>query len=328
MEECVVGIDLGATFTKYGLVARDGRLLAYNSIPTDSTLPYQTFFKQLYLQIGGLRVSVDEEVDVKGIGVGAPTGNSFLGTIENASNLDWSGQVPVVEVLESYSNLLTVLTNDANAAAVGEMLYGAAKGLENFICITLGTGLGCGIVANGKLVAGHTGHAGEIGHTTVYFDGRPCKCGRLGCLETYVSAPGIVYTVQELIKTTETKSKLREISVSELNAKKITQAARQNDLLALEAFEYTGKILGLKLADIVASVNPEVIIMSGGLTKAGTLILDPAKKCMEEHMLSVFKNGVDIFQSTLSDNNAAILGAAAFVWNELENNGRIIENIG
>lgn len=326
MEECVVGVDLGATFTKCGVVARDGRLLAYSSIPTDSTLPYRTFFKQLCLQIEELVESIDDEVTVKGIGVGAPTGNYFSGTIENASNLDWSGQVPVVEVLESYSNLPTVLTNDANAAAVGEMLYGAAKGLKNFICITLGTGLGCGIVANGKLVVGHNGHAGEIGHTTVYFDGRPCKCGRLGCLETYVSAPGVVHTVQELMRTTERESKLREISDTELNAEKITQAARQNDQLALEAFAYTGRILGLKLADIVASVNPEVIIMTGGLSKAGALILDPAKKCMEEHMLSVFKNGVDIFQSTLSDKNAAILGAAALVWNELENKQEI-ENI-
>jgi len=323
MEECVVGIDLGATFTKYGVVARDGRLLAYSSIPTDSTLPYRTFFKQLYLQIEELVESIDEEVIVKGIGVGAPTGNYFSGTIENASNLEWSGQVPVVEVLESYSNLPTVLTNDANAAAVGEMLYGAAKGLKNFICITLGTGLGCGIVANGKLVVGHNGHAGEVGHTTVYFDGRPCKCGRLGCLETYVSAPGIVHTVQELMRATARESKLREISDTELNAEKITQAARQNDQLALEAFTYTGRILGLKLADIVASVNPKVIVMTGGLSKAGALILDPAKKCMEEHMLSVFKNGVEICQSTLSDKNAAILGAAALVWNELENKQEI-----
>lgn len=327
MEECVVGIDLGATFTKYGVVARDGRLLAYSSIPTDSTLPYQTFFKQLYVQIEGLIESLDNEVTVKGIGVGAPTGNYFSGTIENASNLEWSGQVPVVEVLGSYSNLPTVLTNDANAAAVGEMLYGAAKRMKNFICITLGTGLGCGIVANGRLVVGHDGHAGEIGHTTVYFDGRPCKCGRLGCLETYVSAPGIVFTVQELMRTTERESLLREISDSELNAEKITQAARQNDQLALEAFAYTGRILGLKLADIVASVNPGVIVMTGGLSKAGALILDPAKKCMEEHMLSVFKNGVDIIQSTLSDKNAAILGAAALVWNELEHKQEI-KNIG
>lgn len=319
MKECVVGVDLGGTFTKYGLVTRDGRLLAYGSIPTDSTLPYQVFFEQLYRQLVELKESLRNDVNVLGIGVGAPAGNYLLGTIENASNLDWSGKVPVAQVLESYSNLPTYLTNDANAAAVGEMLYGAAKGLNDFICTTLGTGLGCGIVANGRLVIGHDGYAGEIGHTTVYFDGRPCKCGRRGCLETYVSAPGIVHTVEELMAATETKSMLRKLSSCELTAEKITQAARQKDDLALEAFAYTGKILGLKLADIVASMNPEAIIMTGGLAKAGALLLDPAKKSMEEHLLSILKNSVDIIPSSLSDKNAAILGAGALVWNELEN---------
>lgn len=319
MEECVVGVDLGGTFTKYGLVTRGGRLLAYRSIPTDSSLPYQTFFKQLYVQLEALTESLEQDVDVRGIGVGAPTGNYFSGTIENPSNLEWSGKVPVADILNTYSNLPTVLTNDANAAAVGEMLYGAAQGLENFIFITLGTGLGCGMVANGKLIIGHNGHAGEIGHTTVYYDGRPCKCGRQGCLETYVSAPGLIATVEELIANTEMESDLREMPACELTAEKITRAACHNDKLALEAFAYTGRILGLKLADIVISLDPEAIIVSGGLAKAGALILDPAKKSMEDHLLSIFKNQVDIVLSSLSDKNAAILGAAAFVWNELEN---------
>jgi glucokinase len=323
MQEGVVGVDLGGTLTKIGLVTRDGRIVGCKSIPTDSSLPYQTFFEQLYDQVGDLKKSVGKDISLKGIGIGAPTGNQSLGTIEDASNLDWPEEVPVAKVLGSYSDLPTVLTNDANAAAVGEMLYGAARGLDNFITITLGTGLGCGIVANGKLVTGHNGHAGEIGHTTVYFDGRPCSCGRQGCLETYVSAPGLVHTVQILMQKTDTKSVLREIPASELLAEKITEAARQDDPLALEAFEYTGRILGLKLSDIVACVNPERIIVSGGLAKAGSLILDPAKKSMEEQMLNLFKNGVEVFVSSLAKKNMAILGAAAFAWNELESNGRI-----
>lgn len=323
MQEGVVGIDLGGTRTKFGVVTRDGQILEYKTIPTDSSLPYQTFFEQLYDQVGNLKKEFDKDIDLKGIGVGAPSGNQSLGTIEDASNLDWPGAVPVTDVLGSYSDLPTVLTNDANAAAIGEMLYGAARGLENFITITLGTGLGCGIVANGKLVTGYNGHAGEIGHTTVYYDGRPCSCGRLGCLETYVSVPGLIQTVQTLIQETETKSVLREIPAPELIAEQITEAAHDNDILAQKAFEYTGKILGLKLSDIVACVNPERIIVTGGLAQAGSLILDPAKKSMEDQMLNLFKDGVEIFTSSLAEKNMAILGAAAFAWNELENNGRL-----
>ncbi len=323
MQEGVVGVDLGGTRTKFGVVTRDGRILEYKTILTDSSLPYQTFFENLYDQVGDLKKAFDEDIDIKGIGVGAPSGNQSLGTIEDASNLDWPQAVPVTDVLGSYSDLPTVLTNDANAAAIGEMLYGAAKGLENFITITLGTGLGCGIVANGKLVTGHNGHAGEIGHTTVYYDGRPCSCGRLGCLETYVSVPGLIKTVQILLEESETKSVLRDIPSADLVAEQITEAALDDDKLAQKAFEYTGKILGLKLSDIVACVNPERIIVTGGLAQAGSLILDPAKKSMEDQMLNLFKDGVEIFSSTLAEKNMAILGAAAFAWNELENNGRL-----
>lgn len=327
MEEAVVGVDLGGTCTKFGLVTRQGKLLASNTIPTDSNIPYRDFFEQLHIQIRELKNSLDVEIDMRGIGVGAPTGNFFSGTIDNASNLNWSGKVPVKTILESKADLPTVLTNDANAATVGEMLYGAAKGLDNFIAITMGTGLGCGIIANGELVVGHNGHAGEIGHTTVFFDGRSCKCGRQGCLETYVSAPGLIHTVHKLMETTAMESNLRDIPNSDLNAKKVTEAARLNDALALEAFDYTGKILGLQLADIVACFDPEAIIVSGGLSKAGSLILDPAKKNMEEQMLSMFKNKVDILLSSLAEKNAAILGTAAFAWNELENKQNVANQV-
>jgi glucokinase len=320
MKDGVVGIDLGGTCTKFGLVTREGKLLVSRSIPTDSTIAYDVFFEQLYSRIKNLRKVLDEKINLKGIGVGAPTGNHFLGTIDNASNLNWSGKVPVTKLLQSCSKLPTVLANDANAAAVGEMLYGAAKGYKNFIAITLGTGLGCGMVVNGNLVVGHNSHAGETGQTTVVYDGRPCKCGRRGCLETYASAPGLICTVEELIETTNIESKLRDITPSVLTAETITAAARENDLLARKALGYTGKILGLKLADIVACIDPEAIIVSGGLAKAGSLILDPAKKNLEEQLLGIFKNEVDIFPSSLTEKNAAILGAAALAWNELENN--------
>lgn len=323
MNYAVVGIDLGGTCTKYGFVTRDGELLASDAIPTDSQIAHQNFFEQLYDNILELKESLNRTVTVKGIGVGAPTGNYLTGTIDNASNLDWSKQVPVTEILASYSNLPTVLTNDANAATMGEMLYGAGRSLENFIAITLGTGLGCGIVLNNKLVVGQNGHAGEIGHITVSYDGRVCKCGRIGCLETYVSAPGLIKTVMELMDTTELDSELRDLSVSDLDARKITDAARQGDHLALKSFEYTGKILGLKLADIVACINPQAIIVSGGLSKAGSLILEPTKKYMERQLLNIFKGQVDIFKSKLAEKNAAILGAAAFVWKQLEEDSTV-----
>lgn len=320
MKHAVVGIDLGGTCTKFGLVTRNGNLLASDAIPTDSKISYQTFFKRLYDQIKSLKEKVDEPLEIKGIGVGAPTGNYFTGTIDNASNLDWSGKVPVVDVLHSFAPLPVVLTNDANAATMGEMLYGAGQNFENFISLTLGTGLGSGIVINNGLVVGQNGHAGEIGHTTVFYDGRSCKCGRRGCLETYVSAPGLIKTVRELADTKEIESELKGLSDSQLNAKKITAAARENDPLALEAFEKTGRILGLKLADVVACINPEAIIITGGLSKAGSLILDPTKKHMEAQLLDMFKEQVDILLSTLTDKNAAILGSAAFIWKELEEN--------
>ncbi|NGP88367.1 ROK family protein [Fodinibius halophilus] len=318
MQDGVVGVDLGGTCTKFGLVSEEGTLLAYNAIPTNSSITYQQFFEQLFDQVKRLNSSLDKRLNLKGIGIGAPTGNSCMGTIESASNLDWDDNVPVVSLLEEYTSLPTVLVNDANASAVGELLYGVARGMENFVSITLGTGLGCGIVANGKLVMGQRGHAGEIGHTTVYYDGRPCTCGRQGCLETYVSAPGMVKTVQQLLSENGRASILRNITPKKMDAKNITDAARADDEIALEAFEYTGKILGLKLADIVACMNPEAIVVSGGLAKAGDLILEPAKENMEAHVLEIFKDEVDILPSSLTEKNAAILGAAASIWQELE----------
>lgn len=317
IENIVVGIDVGGTSTKFGFVTRDGEILGSDVIPTDSEISYQTFFKRLYSQIESLKESLDESVTIKGIGVGAPTGNYFTGSIDDASNLAWTGRVPVTKTLSSLANMPVVLTNDANAATMGEMFYGAGRELENFISLTLGTGLGSGIVLNNRLIVGQNGHAGEIGHTTVFYNGRKCNCGRRGCLETYVSAPGLIKTVQELADTMEFKSELREMSPSQLSAKKITEAAEVGDPLALKAFEFTGRILGLKLADIVTCINPEAIVLTGGLSKAGSLIVDPTKKHMEDQLLDIFKGEVDIILSTLTEKNAAILGAAAFMWKEL-----------
>ncbi|MEL7832673.1 ROK family protein [Fodinibius sp. Rm-B-1B1-1] len=318
MENVVVGIDVGGTSTKYGFVTRSGELLASDAIPTNSENSYQTFFTHLYKKIDGLKEKLGIPVEIKGIGVGAPAGNNVTGTIDEASNLNWEGSIPVTEILESVANKRVVLTNDANAATIGEMLYGAGQNLENFISLTLGTGLGSGIVLNKKLIVGQNGHAGEIGHTTVFHNGRSCTCGRRGCLETYVSAPGLIKTVNELAETTELESELRDLSANQLNAKRITGAAKDGDVLALKAFEFTGRILGLKLADIVTCINPEAIILTGGLSKAGSLIVEPAKKHMEDQLLDIFKDQVDISLSTLTEKNAAILGAGAFIWKELE----------
>lgn len=323
MKNAVVGIDLGGTSTKFGFVTRTGEILASDAIPTDSEISYQTFFTRLYDQIESLKETLDKPLTLKGMSVGAPTGNYFTGTIENASNLVWSGTVPVTETLSSLANIPVVLTNDANAATMGEMLYGAGQNLENFISLTLGTGLGSGIVLNNQLIIGQNGHAGEIGHTTIFHNGRMCNCGRRGCLETYVSAPGLIKTVQELADTMELKSELRDLSPSQLSAKKITEAAKNDDPLALKAFEFTGRILGLKLADIVTCINPEAIVLTGGLSKAGSLIVNPTKKHMEDQLLGIFKGQVDILLSALTEKNAAILGAAAFMWKELGKTERV-----
>jgi len=318
MQDAVIGIDLGGTSTKFGLVSKEGELLAYDAIPTDSTKTYEHFFEHLYHQADKLQHKVDTDIAIQGIGVGAPAGNYCTGTIEDASNLHWEPNIPVTKTLAQVSNLPTVLMNDANASAEGERLYGAAQGMENFISITLGTGLGCGIVIDGRLVVGQRGHAGEIGHTTVFYDGRECSCGRLGCLETYVSGPGLVATVQELLSKKDIESTLGNMRIADMDAKSITAAARQQDQLAREAFNYTGKILGLKLADMVTTLNPEAIIISGGLAKAGALILEPAKRSMEDHLLEMFQDEVTVLPSSLTEKNAAILGASASIWNTLE----------
>jgi len=256
---------------------------------------------------------VGSDFNLKGMGIGAPNGNFYKGTIEFAPNLPWKGTIDLVEKLKQYFNVPIVLTNDANAAAMGEMIYGKAKGLNEFMVITLGTGLGSGIVVDGKVVYGHDGFAGEIGHTIYDPNGRLCGCGRKGCLETYASATGIVLTVGELLLKSTVQTKLREIPANKLEAKHIHEEALKGDRLALEAFDYTARILGLKLADSIAHTSPEAIFLFGGLAESGDDILIPTKKYMEENLLNIFKNKVRLEISGLMGKNAAILGAAALI---------------
>lgn len=320
-KEVVIGIDIGGTFTKYGIVTRDGKCLKDDFMPTNIYTDFDAYLENLHATIENTYNSIEEELEIKGVGIGAPNGNFYTGTIEQAPNLKWKGVVPVVEKMKNYfKNIPIVLTNDANAAAIGEMIYGGAKGMKDFIVITLGTGLGSGIVSDGKLIYGHDGFAGELGHVNVKINGRQCGCGKKGCLETYVSATGIKRTVFRLLCEMTVESELRNISYNDLDAKMISEAARKGDPIALEAFEYTGKILGVKLADAIEHTSPEAIFLLGGLAKAGDLLLKPTKKYMEENLLPVFKNKVKLLLSSLQEATAGIMGAAALVWNEIENN--------
>ena len=314
--EVVLGIDIGGTNTKLGYVEKSGNLLAEGEMLTEAHRPAEEFFDRLHTQAENLFTPKKDQLKLVGIGLGAPNGNYYKGTIEQPPNLSWK-YVDVVATLRRWYSIPIALTNDANAAALGEMLFGAAKGMKDFIVITLGTGLGSGIVANGELIYGHDGFAGEIGHTIVDPNGRQCGCGRRGCLETYASASGIRKTVEELLKKPAPSSELCEINFEQVTSKRIFEAAQRGDKLALEAFELTGRYLGMKLADSVAHTSPEAIILFGGLAAAGDFIFLPTKKYMEEYLLGIFKNKVRLLPSSLPRGNAAILGAAALMWKQL-----------
>lgn len=312
----VLGVDVGGTNTVFGLVDKIGNVFLLDSIPTQADKSAENLFSRLFEKFHSLSSDAKEEFDLIGIGIGAPNANYYKGTVENPPNLNW-GFVDIINLIKKFSDVPVALTNDANAAALGEMYYGAAKGMKDFIVITLGTGLGSGIVVNGNLVYGHDGFAGEIGHTIFDPQGRQCGCGRKGCLEAYASAPGIKRTVMELIAKTNLKSRLRSISYENLDAKLITELALNGDELALEAFDFTAKVLGIKLADAVAHTSPEAIILFGGLANAGDLLLVPTKKYLDENVFHVFKNKVKILKSELNEGKSAVLGAAALIWHEL-----------
>ncbi len=319
MKEVVIAIDIGGTYTKYGILDRAGNCLQEDFISTDVYREFEAYLESLHSVVENTMSSIHEEINVLGVGIGAPNGNYYKGTIEHPPNLNWKGIIPIVDKLKNYfQGIPIVLTNDANAAALGEMIFGGAKGMKDFIVITLGTGLGSGIVVNGNLVYGHDGFAGELGHVNVKLKGRDCGCGKKGCLETYVSATGIKRTVFHLLSERTYESELRKISYADLTAKMITESARKGDQIALEAFEYTGKILGSKLADAVSHTSPEAIFLLGGLAKANDLILIPTKLYMEENLLPIYRNKIKILPSSLQETNAGVLGAGALAWNELD----------
>ncbi len=317
MKKAAIGVDIGGTNTVMGVVDEQGNVLRQQTIPTVTHPDYSIYMNALTESLKSLAESAKSEADILGIGIGAPNGNFYNGTIEFAPNLKFKGIVPVVDFIREKMNYpIIILTNDANAAAIGEMIYGGARQIRDFIMITLGTGVGSGIVVNGEMVYGHDGFAGEIGHTIVDPEGRHCGCGRKGCLETYTSAPGIKRTVFQFLSEMTEDSVLRGYSFNDLSAKKIDEAARGGDPVALKAFDYTGKILGLKLADAIAHTSPEAIFLFGGLAQARELIFEPVKKYMEHYLLNIYKNKVRLLPSELPPGDAAVLGSAALVWKE------------
>jgi glucokinase len=315
LEPLAIGIDIGGTGTKFGIVDRIGNVLFTGDLSTKKHKKIETFIEELHDKLSALIATVGGAGRIRGIGVGAPNGNFYTGTIEYAPNLPWKGIVPLAQLIQDKFQLPTNLTNDANAAAIGEMMYGAAQGMKDFIMITLGTGVGSGIVANGHLILGHDGFAGELGHTIIIPDGRFHEgTGKHGSLESYASATGVMLTAKEVLAKTKDKSLLRDIPLDEIDSRKVYDAAVQGDKIAKEIFDYTGKILGLALANFVMFSSPEAIILFGGLTKAGDLILKPTRENMEANLIQVFQNRVKILVSHLRESDAAILGASALVW--------------
>jgi glucokinase len=316
-KKVVLGVDIGGTNTKFGYVDRAGKCLADASIPTHAQQPADQFFSRLQQESKQLFESLKKGHELIGLGIGAPNANFYKGTIEHPPNLSWDF-VDVRAELGKYYSIPLAITNDANAAALGEMVFGAARGMKDFIVITLGTGLGSGIVANGELIYGADGFAGEIGHTIVDPNGRKCGCGRRGCLETYCSATGLCRTVQELICNSMEPSELRNVSYADLTAQMVSESASRGDKLAKQAFELCGHILGLKLADSVAHLSPEAIIFFGGMASAGDLIFEPTKRSLEAHLFPIFRNKVKLMPSQLIEGSAAVLGASALIWKTME----------
>lgn len=315
MDAFVVGVDIGGTGTKFGIVDNVGNVLFASEISTKKHEQVHTFIDELHQELSVLIEKVGGVGRIKGIGVGAPNGNVYTGNIEYAPNLPWKGIIPLARMIQDKFKIPVRLTNDANAAAVGEMMYGAAQGMKDFIMITLGTGVGSGIVANGQLIYGHDGFAGELGHTTIIPDGRLHPgTGKKGSLESYASATGVVQSAIEILENSNRPSLLRDIPKEALNSKVVFEAATKGDEVAKEVFAFTGKVLGMALANFVMFSSPEAIILFGGLTKAGDLILKPTREHLEANVIEIFQNKVKILVSHLKESDAAILGASALMW--------------
>ena len=311
----VVGMDIGGTNTVFGIVDQRGNVLATDSVKTQSYAKIEEYVEAVSSRLLPLIESVGGVEKIKGMGVGAPNGNFYNGTIEFAPNLPWKGVIPLAALFEEAIGVPTALTNDANAAAIGEMTYGAARGMKDFIMITLGTGVGSGIVINGQLVYGHDGFAGELGHVVVRREnGRACGCGRKGCLETYCSATGVARTAREFLVARPEPSLLRDIPAEEIVSKDVYDAAVKGDKLALDIFEFTGRILGEALSDFIAFSSPEAIVLFGGLAKSGDYIMKPIKKALDENVLKIYEGKTKLLVSELKDADAAVLGASALGW--------------
>lgn len=312
----VIGVDLGGTNTVFGIVNQRGEVMCFDSIRTQEYLTAESFveagvacLKPLLQQVGGIE-------QIKAMGIGAPNANFYSGAIEHAPNLPWKGIVPLADMFSKALGVPVAMTNDANAAAMGEMIYGVARGMKNFIVITLGTGVGSGIVINGQLVYGHDGFAGELGHVTMVRgkEGRICGCGRTGCLEAYCSATGVARTAREILANTDRPSLLREMEPDKITSFDVSIAAGKGDEVAKDIFEFTGKMLGDACADFAAFSSPEAFIFFGGLTKAGDLIMKPIEEEYNKQVMPVFKGKAKFLVSGLMNSNAAVLGASALGW--------------
>lgn len=312
-KQLALGIDIGGTNTKFGLVNHRGDILGKGRIKTE-TETVDEFIDQLYNEVKPLLDQHAKDGVLEGIGIGAPNGNHYNGTIENAPNLNWKGIVPLAEKITAKFGVPCTITNDANAAALGEMMFGAAKGMKNFIMITLGTGVGSGIIANGQLIYGHDGFAGELGHTIVKPGGRKhWSTGSEGSLEAYASATGIAITAKKM-RAEFPESMLNDYPEEQINAKTVHECALAGDPTAIEVFRYTGQKLGEALANFVMFSSPEAILLFGGVIKAGDFILKPTKLHMERNLFPTFRGKVKLVFSELDEADAAILGASALVW--------------
>ncbi len=315
MKPYVLGIDIGGTNTVFGLVDTRGKVIASSSIKTARHARFADYLDELHAEATHLIESVDAVDKVHGIGIGAPNANYYTGIIESGVNLPWPSPIPLAQAFSEKFGIPTAVTNDANAAALGEMTYGAARGLKDFIMITLGTGVGSGIVINGQVVYGHDGFAGELGHVIVKRNnGRLCGCGRTGCLETYCSATGVARTAREFLEARTEPSLLRNLPIESITSKDVYDAAMNGDQLAKDIFTYTGTILGEAMADMVVFSSPEAFILFGGLAKSGDLIMKPLREALDKNVMSIFKGKAKVIMSELKEADAAILGASALGW--------------
>ena len=313
----VLGLDMGGTNSVLGVVDARGHVLARTSIKTQAFPNIDDYVNALYEEAVKIVDSVGGMDLIRGIGAGVPNGNYYTGYIQEAMNLPWH-TVPFAQLLSERFGIPCKITNDANAAAMGEMTYGAARGMKNFIMITLGTGVGSGIVIDGKVVYGHDGFAGELGHTCAVRgeEGRACNCGQKGCLEAYASATGVARTAKEIVSSTTKETLLRNLDINAITSKDVYDAAEQGDEVAKEIFDFTGTILGQQLADFIAFSAPEAIILFGGLTKSGHWIKEPVVKAMNENVLPLWKDKVQVLFSDLKEADAAVLGASALAWGD------------